>query len=583
MAASLDLAVVNGTVVDGSGLPRRRADVGVKDGRIVEVGFVDAADAAEVIDADGLVVAPGIVDAHTHYDPQLTFDPYATSSCFHGVTTVLAGNCGFSIAPTRVEDRAFITQMFARVEGMSPRALEGLPWDFETFPEYLAAREGRLGVNLACYIGHSAVRRFVMGDACNEREATDDEVAAMCAVVGEAMVAGAAGFSSSHAPTHFDSNDRPVPSRLASEAELTALVAEAGRHNGGTIAYLPFGSIGGLDAEGEEQLIQLSLASRMPVIIQGLGARSKVDAPTAGWDNAQRFVDEATARGAAVYSLLMAKPFNRTFTIAGGTTLYQGVLELNRLFTEATTVEERSAMLRDDGFRAAIRGSVNHPNKDAAKGPTLPPPHWSTLLVNQVRRPENEGLVGRSLLDIAAERGQAEEDVFAELALSEDLGVEFLWRTETPEWREGTRLAQLDPHMLLGTSDGGAHLDRDDGAEWTSYFLRYWVREWGAWTLEEGIRQLTQWPAALLGFADRGMLRPHFAADLMVFDPDTISPDRKEFVHDFPNGEGRFTSRPTGVHATIVNGVPIVRDGALVDGAGLPGQVLRPRAAFAAP
>ena len=583
--APLDLAVMGGTVVDGSGLPRRRADVGVKDGRIVEVGFVDADSASEVVDADGLVVAPGIVDAHTHYDPQLTFDPYATSSCFHGVTTVLAGNCGFSIAPTRVDDRPFITQMFARVEGMSPKALEGLPWDFETFPEYLAAREGRLGVNLACYVGHSAVRRFVMGDAAQEREATDDEVAAMVRIVGEAMAAGAAGFSSSHAPTHFDSHDRPVPSRLAGDAELEALVAEAGRHNGGTIAYLPFGSIGGLDDAGEEQLIRLSLLSRMPVIIQGLGARSKVDAPTAGWDSAKRFVDEATARGAAVYSLLMAKPFDRTFTLAGGTSLYQGVLELNRLFTEAETVEERAALLRDESFRAAIRGSVDHPNKDPDKGPTLPPPHWDNLVVNQVVSSENEAFLGRSIREIAAERGVGErameEDVLAEIALADDLATEFVWRTESPEWREGTRLAQLDPHMLLGTSDGGAHLDRDDGAEWSSYFLRYWVREWGAWTLEEGIRQLTQWPAALLGFADRGMVRPHFAADLMVFDPETISPDRKEFVHDFPNGEGRFTSRPTGVHATIVNGVPIVRGGALVDGAGLPGQVLRPRAAFA--
>ena len=167
-----------------------------------------------------------------------------------------------------------------------------------------------------------------------------------------------------------------------------------------------------------------------------------------------------------------------------------------------------------------------------------------------------------------------------DLALSEDLSVTFVWKTETPAWREGTRVAQLDPHMIVGTSDGGAHLDRDDGSEFSSYFLRYWVREWGAWTLEEGVRQLTQWPAALLGFADRGMVRPFYAADLMVFDPDSVGPDRKEFVHDLPNGEGRFVSRPTGVHGTIVNGVPIVEDGELVQDAGLPGQVLRPKAAF---
>jgi N-acyl-D-amino-acid deacylase len=576
-----DLAVVGGTLVDGSGLPRRRADVLVQDGRIAGTGFARDGEAERVIDATGLVVAPGIVDIHTHYDPQLTFEPYATSSCFHGVTTVVAGNCGFSVAPTREADREFITQMFARVEGMSAGALAGLPWDFESFPEYLEARRGRIGVNLACYVGHSAVRRWVMGEAAQEREATEYEMLEMAGLVGEAMAAGAAGFSSSHAPTHWDSHDRPVPSRLASLKELRALVTAAGQANAGTIAYLPEGAIGGLRPDDEQLLIDLSLAARMPVIIQGLGARSKVDAPTAGWDNAKRFVDEATDQGAAVYSLMMARPFNRTFTLAGGTTLYEGVLELNRLFTEARTVPERTALALDPAFRAAIRGSVRNPNKDPSKGPTLPPPHWSVLHVNAVHRAEHERFVGRSLEDIATERGVAEEDALLDLALAEELETEFVWRTETPAWREGTRVAQLDPHMLIGTSDGGAHLDRDDGAESSSYFLRYWVREWGAWTLEEGIRQLTQWPAALCGFSDRGTVRPGFAADLMVLDPDTIGPAEKEFVHDFPNGEGRYVSRPEGLHTTIVNGVPIVEGGKLVGDGALPGQVLRPESPLA--
>ena len=571
-----DLAVVGGTLVDGSGLPRRRADVMVKDGKVAAIGFAEEGTAARTVDAAGLVVAPGIVDPHTHYDPQLTFEPYATSSCFHGVTTVLAGNCGFSVAPTKKADRPFITQMFARVEGMSAAALDGLPWDFETFPEYLAARRGRIGVNLACYVGHSAVRRWVMGDAAFEREATDDEIGEMAGIVSEAMAAGAAGFSSSHAPTHWDSANRPVPSRLSSLAELKALVTAAGRANAGTIAYLPEGAIGGLQPDDEQLLIELSLAARMPVIIQGLGARSKVDAPTAGWDNAKRFVDEATDQGAAVYSLMMARPFNRTFTLAEGTTLYEGVLDFNRLFTEAKTVPERVAMALDPGFRAAVRGSVRNPNKDSTKGPTLPPPQWSVLHVNAVHKAEHERFVGRSLEDLAAEEGKAEEDVLLDLAIAEDLRTEFVWRTETPAWREGTRVAQLDPHMIIGTSDGGAHLDRDDGAESSSYFLRYWVREWGAWTLEEGVRQLTQWPAALCGFSDRGMIRPGFAADLMVFDPDTIGPAEKGIVHDFPNGEARYVSKPEGVHATIVNGVPIVLDGDLVGDGALPGQVLRP-------
>jgi N-acyl-D-aspartate/D-glutamate deacylase len=200
------------------------------------------------------------------------------------------------------------------------------------------------------------------------------------------------------------------------------------------------------------------------------------------------------------------------------------------------------------------------------------------LHVNKVATPENEKLLGRSLVDIAAERGVHPTDAFLDIAASEDLGVEFLWKTETPEWIEGTKVAQDDPHMIVGTSDGGAHLDRDDGAEAHTWFLQHWVREWGGFTLEEGVRQITAIPAALCGFTDRGLLLVGNAADIMIFDPDTVGPDEKQLAHDFPNGAARWTSKPKGVHATIVNGVPIVVDGELQADAGLPGQVLRPQA-----
>jgi len=352
---------------------------------------------------------------------------------------------------------------------------------------------------------------------------------------------------------------------------------------GGTLAYLPASAVGGITPEDEQLLIDLSLRARMPVIIQGLGARSKVDAPTAGWDSAKRFVDEATAAGAAVYSMAMSKPFNRTFNLADGTKLYEGALELNRLFTEAATVAERMALIADPAFRDHVRHSVERYNRDPDRGPTLPPPAWDVLHVNRVTRPENEPLVGRSIVDIAAERGVHPTDAFLDVAASEDLAVEFLWRTETPEWIEGTRVAQADPHLLVGTSDGGAHLDRDDGAEAHTWFLQHWVREWGGFTLEEGVRQITAIPAALCGFTDRGLLLVGYAADIVIFDPDTVGPDRKWLAHDFPNGAARWTSRPKGVKATIVNGVPIVLDGELRPDAGLPGQVLRPQAPVAVP
>ncbi len=575
--AKYDLVITNGIVVDGTGLPRRRADVAVQDGRIAAIGFIEASEGDRVIDAAGMVVAPGIVDPHTHYDPQLTFEPYGTSSCFHGVTTVVAGNCGFSVAPLKPGDAPWLIQLFARVEGMDPSALEGIPVDgFETFPEFLESIRGKIGINAAFYIGHCALRRYVMGEDSQTREATGAEVAEMATIVRDAMAAGAAGFSSTHSPTHFDSADRPVPSRLSSLDELKALSEAAGRSGSGSLAYLPGSAVGGITADDEQLLIEMSLLSRMPVIIQGLGARSKVDAPTAGWDNAKRFVDEATAQGAAVYSMAMSKPFNRTFDLAAGTKLYEGALQLNRLFTEASTVEERLALIADPAFRDAARDSVDQPNRDPDAGPTLPPPAWAVLHVNRASKPENDKLVGRSLVDIAAERGVHPADAFLDIAASEDLEVEFLWKTETPEWIEGTKIAQDDPHMIVGTSDGGAHLDRDDGAEAHTWFLQHWVREWGGFTLEEGVRQITAIPAALCGFTDRGLLLSGYAADIMVFDPDTVGPDQKYLAHDFPNGAARWTSKPQGVHATIVNGVPIVIDGELQADAGLPGHVLSP-------
>jgi N-acyl-D-aspartate/D-glutamate deacylase len=573
------LIISNGLVIDGTGLPRRRADVAILDGRIAGIGTFDPADADRVLDAEGRVVAPGIVDPHTHYDPQLTFEPYATSSCYHGVTTVVAGNCGFSIAPARADDRDFITQIFARVEDMSPGSLAGIPWDFETFPEFLAAREGSLGVNAAFYVGHCNIRRWVMGDASYEREATEDEIEKMCMLVREAMAAGAAGLSSTHAPTHLDSQDRPVPSRFASKDELAALVKEVGRYNGGSISYLPYSSIGGLDEADGDYLIELALASRLPVIIQGLGARSKVDAPTATWEHCKAYLERARKVGAGVYSMLMARPFNRRFSLAEHTSLFEAVFPFHRLFDEAKPVSERIAMLRDPTYRDEIRHSIENPNRDSSLGSTLPPPHLEAIQIYRASRPENQKLIGQSMVEIARERDVAPMDALVEIALSEDLDVEFVWRTESEAWKKGTYVASTHPHMIIGTSDGGAHLGRDDGAEFSSYFFRYWVREWGCWELEEAIRQMTQQPAALLGLSDRGMLLPGYAADLMIFDPDEIGPGRKEYVHDFPNGEGRWSSRPEGIYATIVNGVPIVLDGELVEGCGLPGRVLSPNVA----
>ncbi|OCC23600.1 amidohydrolase [Croceicoccus estronivorus] len=570
-----DLVILNGFVIDGTGVSRRQADVAIRDGRIVGIGRFARSEARRSIDAEGHVVAPGIIDAHTHYDPQLTFEPYGTSSCFHGVTSVVTGNCGFAMSPTRAADRKYMSSIFTRVEEIGANAMAAIAWDFETFPEYLAARTGKIGINAAFYIGHSNIRRWVLGDESNQRAATDDEVAEMRMIVRDAMAAGAAGLSSSHSPTDLDMEDRPVPSRLSSRQELLALADEVGRANKGTIGYLPLSAMGGLSAEDGELLVEMALASRRPIIIQGLGARSKVEAPTATWPESEKYLESCRQRGAAVYSLLISRPFNRPVCLARNTSMYEGVPAFHRLF-KTDSLAERMAMLRDPAYRDEIRYAVENPNSDPAKGSNTPPPAFNLMLVGKTRRPDNAVLEGRRLTEIAEERGCAPMDVMADLALSEDLETEFIWNTETDEWREGTFLASRHPQMIIGTSDGGAHLGRDDNAEFTSYFFKYWVREWGKWSLEEAIREFTMLPAKILGFNDRGIIAEGYAADIMIFDPETIGPDIKVIAHDLPGGDSRWTSRPKGVKATIVNGVPIVLDGRLLDDCGLPGHVLRP-------
>ena len=571
--ADYDLIVRGGMVIDGSGLPRRRVDVGVRDGKVATLAHLDAATATEEIDATGMIVAPGIVDAHTHYDPQITFDPYATMSCFHGVTTVLAGNCGFSVAPVKAVDRDFLQGIFAQVENMDPIALSAITWDeFETFPEFVASREGRLGVNFATYIGHSNLRRWVMGPASIEREATAAEIAEMRSMLAEAMASGAAGISSSAAPTHLDIDGNPVPSRFAARDELVALAEEAGLAGGGSVAFLPQSAIGGIDAEDEDYLIRLGQVSGLPVVIQGLGGRNKTDAPTATWEASKAFLDRATEAGAPVYSLLIARPFDRPVVIDETNLHYLAVFPWDRMLK--LPYAERVALLNDPAARDELRNAVETYNRDASKGTTVPPPLWHVVYVDDVAKPDNARFQSRSIKDIADELGVAPADAMLDLALSEDLQTRFRWRTENAEWAAAVGEAQLDPRMIVGTSDGGAHLARDDGSDWSSYFLRSWVLDRKVWTLEEGIRQITQVPAALLGFADRGTITPGGWADLMIFDPETIGPWKKEFVHDLPGGVGRFKAWGKGVKATIVNGQPIVLDGALTGR--LPGMFVSP-------
>jgi N-acyl-D-aspartate/D-glutamate deacylase len=567
-----DLLIRGGLVVDGSGLPGKYADVAINEGRVTEVGRPETTAARQTIDAEGMVVAPGIVDIHTHYDPQVTWDPMCDTSALHGVTSVAAGNCGFSVAPCRPEDHGYVAQVFARVEGMDQQALGHIDWSFETFEEFLASRRGKLGVNLGMYVGHSAIRRWVMGEDAHQREASQDEVAAMADLVDSAMRAGALGFSSSQAPTHLDLADRPVPSRLASKEEIRSLADAVGRHGRGSIAHAPESAVEGISGADRDFLIELSRRAGVPVVTQGLGGRSKVDAPTQAWEASREFLDRSAAQGTPVYSLLMTRAFNGPFTLEGGSSRYDGVPLWREMM--ALTPAERAAWIRSDDKRAELRAAIDSPNTDPSKGSTLPPPMWQVLRLIETGHPASEKYIGRGLADIADELGTHPADVMFDLALADDLRAVFHWSNETPEWRRLLRDVQRHPQMVVGVSDGGAHLDFDDGAEWSTHFLVTWWREDRLWRLEEAIRRITALPAAVCGLVDRGLLQVGRPADVFVFDPEGLDLGIRRMETDAVTGAPRFRSVPKGVRATVVNGAVVVADGERTGA--LPGEVIRP-------
>jgi N-acyl-D-amino-acid deacylase len=559
-----DTIVKGGTVVDGSGLPRRTTDVGIRGGVITDIGRLSGA--RRTLDADGLVVMPGIVDAHTHYDPQLSFEPFATSSCYHGVTSVVAGNCGYSIAPCGRDDHEWLTLLFAKVEGMTPAVLrQGLPWDWESFPSFLAALDARLGVNLACYVGHSALRRYVMGDAASERPATPAEVERMRQLVREAMAAGAAGFSSSHAPTHTDHLGRKVPSRFADFDEVLTLAATAGEGGAGSIAFLAETAVQGYDARDRERLIQLAHAAGLPVVVQGMGYRPGAKER---WEDQTQFLADARSRGAAIYSMLRTQPFMRPFNWRRGTSLFDGVFHWREL--SELSPDERLARMRDPAWRARLRDGLDQPNTDPAKGSTLPPPAMSRVFVDRSAR--HAALVGKSIADVAAARGVHPADALCDLVADEP-DVQLLWNSESQAWIDANAESQRNPHMIVGTGDGGAHADRDDGAEWSTYYLRTWLLDRGILPVEEGVRRITHLPAMICGLERRGLLARGYAADLLMFDPERLALGKKRLVRDMPGDEARWQVRPDGVVRVLVNGEPIVEHGELTGAR--PGRVLR--------
>jgi N-acyl-D-aspartate/D-glutamate deacylase len=542
-----DLVIRGGTIVDGTGSPRQTGDVAIDGDRLVQVGGRAGAGRRE-IRADGLVVSPGFIDPHTHYDAQVCWDPALTPSCWNGITSVVMGNCGFTLAPCRPADRERIMRMLERVEGMSlPAMRQGITWDWETFPEYLdALARLRPALNVGGLVGHSALRYWVLGPEATERAATSEEIERMRDGVREALAAGALGFSTSQAPTHIGGDGKPVPSRLAADDEIFALGEVLGEFGRGVL------EITCKNLVDVEVSIELARRSGQPVTM--LGA---IRAP----DLAR--MEEARSRGARLIPQTTCRPSMMDFRL-GEMGLFDSLPSWQQ--AAGRTAPELHALFRDPAFRAAFRKDVG----PDFQGFRLFRGDWDGIKVLLAERPELRGSIGRSIAEIATRRGADPLDTLFEVALEDDLRMQFSYTVAGDEGRGGTL---VDENYLIGLSDAGAHLTLLADHAYTTYFLGRWVRERELMPLEAAIRKLTRVPAELFGIRERGELRSGYKADLVLFDAQRVIDRETRLVHDLPGGGPRLVTRADGIESVIVNGRPTVERGELTGERA--GQVLR--------
>ena len=555
---ALDLLIKNGTVVDGSGRAGFRADVGVKDGKIVSIG-ANQDSATRSIDASDCVVAPGFIDPHTHYDAQMCWDNAATPSPWHGVTSVVMGNCGVGIAPCRPAAREVAMRDLVNVEAIPFEVLErGITWDFETFPEFMAAAARRRpGINLAFLAPLTPFRHYVMGDASMERAADADETARIAALLGEAMDAGAFGFSSTVLNQHMGYGGRPLACRNASHDEYRAYGQVLKSRGKGAVEVALTRQIAVL-ADDEYALLEVLLeASARPVTFIAMFDRD--DIPEAVRDTLRK-VAPLIARGARPQTSPL--PLTREANMRNPF-IFAAFPSWQRVFQDQSKEAQR-LVYADPEFRARFREELKRPQSFG---------NWSRVRVHEAHHQELKAYEGQSVTEIAQALGKDPVDCFFDLTLADDLDIEFTLSTFN---HRVDRMKEIlnNPAMLYGLGDGGAHLDMLCDSGYPTFVLGTWVREHGALTLEEGVRRLTSDPADFFGITDRGRLSVGLAADITVFDPATVgSSNRGERRYDLPGGGKRMVMPSRGILHTIVNGECLYENGAVTEARS--GQVLR--------
>ncbi|MGA7983552.1 MAG: amidohydrolase family protein [Burkholderiales bacterium] len=555
---SHDIVVRNGSLIDGTGAPARRADVAIAAGRIVAVGE-NLGPAKRMIDAEGLALAPGFIDPHTHYDAQICWDGATTPSSWHGVTTVVMGNCGVGIAPCRPAAREVAMRDLVNVEAIPFEVLQaGISWDWETFPEYLdAAAKRKPALNLAFLAPLTPLRHYVMGEASMERAATDDETGRIKALLGEAVDAGAFGFSSTLLNQHMGYGGRPLACRNASRAELKAYCNALRSRAKGAIEIAMTRQIGVLE-DPELELLDFMLAeSGRPVTFIALFDRD--DLPEAVRETLRK-ARPMIARGARPQTSPL--PLTREFSMRSPFS-FGAFPSFKRVFEDKSKAAQ-AAVYRDPAFRAQFRKDLERPMTSS---------NWDRITVHEVKNPSLKGLEGKTVAQVAAERGKDCVDAFLDISLEDDLDNEFTMQSFNTRV---DRMAELlnDKSILLGLGDGGAHLDMLCDAGYPTYVLGTWVRERKVLSLEEAVRRMTSDPADFFGIRDRGRIAPGLAADLVLFDPATVgSAGRPERRYDLPGGAKRMVMRSAGIELTLVNGVPTWERAALTGAAA--GRVLR--------